>query len=250
MIRASLPEGAAAPSAPDLIYEARDLPQAVLLIGPEGATVNAWRAELERQGFAVEHESDPMLGVASARASGVALVVIHMAYEPGTGVQAIRTMRDEGNPATILALTAPDDAAAAVEVIECGADSCTNACCSPRELAARLHALIRRQRPGDVPTCTSWMIDDLRVDAAGRRVWRDGQQITLTPREFAVFVALLRRRGRVVSIEELLRDVWRERPTANGHAVEDTISGLRHKLWRNRSDARIHTVRSGGYIVP
>jgi DNA-binding response OmpR family regulator len=225
-------------------------PQAVLMVGPRRDVTDAWRAELERQGFAVQHEPNATLGAATARASGVALMVIDVDDRSSGGLQAIKMIREEGNPATILAVTPADRVATAIESIDSGADSCTDQLCTPRELAARLYALIRRPRPGESPISASWTLGDLRVDPASRRVLREGRQVTLPPREFAVFVALLRRRGRVVGVEELLGDVWRDRPATRAHAVEDTISGLRRKLWLRPTDAGyIHTVRSGGYLI-
>src|SRR5579862_5814494 len=132
--------------------------QPVLLIAPERASTDAWRAELQSQGFAVDCESNPVLGIASARASGIGLIVVDVAGRPSGGAQVIRRLRDEGNPATILAITAAADVAAAIESIDSGADSCTDHACTPRELAARLRALIRRQRPSALSSNSSWTV--------------------------------------------------------------------------------------------
>lgn len=222
----------------------------VLLIAGEGRAAQAWRAELDRQGFAVEFEPSPTLGVINARESGIALIVIDITDSCNNGIHTIRTLRDEGNSATILAVTAADDSTSAVEAMESGADACADHRCTPKELAARLHALVRRQRPGALAQVAAWTIGDLRVDPAARTVRRSGRTVGLTPREFAVLVALLRRRGRVVSCKELVQDVWRDQRQPVTHTVEAVIFALRHKLNDDQSHPRyIHTVRSGGYIV-
>ncbi len=227
--------------------------ESVLLIAPEDKTTDAWRLELAQDGFVVEREPRAILGVASARASGIAVIVIDLVGVRGQGVHIIRTLRDQGNPATILAIAAADDVAAAIDAVESGADGCTDRACSPKELSARLGALIRRQGPGGQSgqlQAVSWSLGDLRVDPIARSAVRDGRAVQLSPREFDVLVALLRRRGRVVSCEDLLHDVWRDQKRPISHTVETVIFSLRHKLEADPTHPHyIHTVRSGGYVI-
>ncbi len=227
--------------------------ESVLLIAPAGTTTDAWCFELDQDGFLVECEPSAILGVANASASGIAVIVIDVAGAPNHGVHVIRTLRDQGNPATILAITAADDVLTAIDAIEAGADGCTDHACSPKELAARLRALIRRQGTnghGAQLQAVSWTLGDLRVDPVARSVSRDGRQVQLSPREFDVLVALLRRRGRVVSCEDLLHDVWRDQKHPISHTVETVIFSLRHKLESDPTHPHhIHTVRSGGYVI-
>jgi DNA-binding response OmpR family regulator len=241
--------------APDTGYSrhARPRRESVLLIAPAGKTTDAWCVELDLDGFLVECEPSAILGVASASASGIAVIIIDLAGAPSQGVHVIRTLRDQGNPATILAITAADDVHTAIDAIESGADGCTDHACSPKELAARLRALIRRQGTGGQGAqlqAVSWTLGDLRVDPVARGVSRDGRPVQLSPREFDVLVALLRRRGRVVSCEELLHDVWRDQKHPISHTVETVIFSLRHKLESDPTHPHhIHTVRSGGYVI-
>lgn len=233
--------------------EARQIRESVLFIAPEGPTTDAWCTALDRDGFVVEREPNPTLGIASARSSGIAVIVIDLVGGQSHGVRVIRTLRDEGNPATILAITATDDVTAAIDAIESGADGCTDSTCSPKELAARLRALIRRQNAIGLSSpveAVSWALGGLRVDPAARSVIRDGRHVLLSPREFDVLVALLRRRGRVVSCAELLHDVWHDQKRPVNHTVETVIFSLRHKLEQDPTNPQyVHTVRQGGYVI-
>ncbi len=241
--------------APDTGYSRHRRPnrESVLLIAPEDKTTDAWRLELAQDGFVVESEPSAILGVANARVSGIAVIVIDLVGVRRQGVHVIRTLRDQGNPATILAITGADDVAAAIDAVESGADGCTDRACTPKELSARLRALIRRQGPGSQSgqlQAVSWSLGDLRVDPVARSAVRDGRPVQLSPREFDVLVALLRRRGRVVSCEELLHDVWRDQKHPISHTVETVIFSLRHKLESDPTHPHhIHTVRSGGYVI-
>jgi len=229
---------------------ASGLREPVLLMAPDGSIMQAWRIALDREGFLVHCEPSLIRRVVRARESGITLMVIDLAESDGSGLQVIRALRDEGNPATILAVTATGDVATAVESIELGADACTDHTCTPRELVARVRALAHRRRPVALRHQVSWAVGDLRVDPVTRDVTRAGERLVLAPREFAVLAALIRRRGRVVSYGQLLHDVWHDRHGCTEHTVEALICGLRKKLERGRErPSYIRTVRRAGYMV-
>jgi DNA-binding response OmpR family regulator len=191
----------------------------------------------------------PDNGVAIARDSGVALIVVFAADTARRGIGIIRKLRDEGNPAAILALTRQHDALSAIEAMESGADGCVTHRCSSPELVARLRALARRQRPWFAQRAL-WLLGDLRVDPSIPVVVRGTEHIALSPNEFALLLALLRRRGRIVSHEELHREVWRAPPTGD-RRLAVLILALRRKLEPDPEDPRyILTARSHGYLIP
>jgi DNA-binding response OmpR family regulator len=221
----------------------------VLVIAPRGPRLGQWRAELNRHGFVVHFPSTPDHGLAIARDSGVTLIVVYAADAAGRGIGIIRRLRDEGNPAAILALTRTRDAMSTVESVESGADGCVSHRCSSHELIARLHALRRRLRP-QLMQRTLWLLGDLVVDPSIPVVLRGTEHIALSPHEFALLLALLRRRGRIVSHQEIRRDVWRESPP-NDRRVAALILNLRRKLEHDPDDPRyILTARSHGYLIP
>ena len=226
-------------------------PEPVLIVAADCIVTHVWRGELARSGFAVDEVSS--LDQASARASqsGVALIVVGVMTDENGRIELIQTLRDAGNPATILAVIRAGSSESVIEALEAGADGCIDHTSGARELVARLQALVRRRRPGPRSGNVSWIVHDLRIDPTARCVFRDAQPIALARREFAVLLALLRRRGSAVSREVVLRDVWRRpsRPTA--HSVDAIIRDLRRKLEPDhRSPRYILTVRAAGYLIP
>jgi len=223
----------------------------VLLIAPERPESQQWLAALGQGGFIVEFVPDPDAGLARARETGITLLVVDVGDQAGRGVHLVRTLRDEGNPAIVLVVAPIGDADGVVEALESGADGCIDSMCSGRELVAHLQALVRRPRPDQQPGRAVWSIGDLRVDPGSHCVSRSTEQIILAPREFAVLIALLRRRGRTVTREEVLRDVWRQQPRPTLHSIDALVRDLRSKLEPNKRSPRyILTVRSRGYLIP
>jgi DNA-binding response OmpR family regulator len=250
--RATRQDAGSHPTGLSVIKELRSRArEPVLITVSDGGVPETWQTELSRDGFAVEIIVGLEAGLVRARDSGITLIVVDLGDETRRGIECIRVLRDESNPAAILVATNACDIEAVVESLDSGADGCIDRTSSGRELVARLRALIRRRQPGPRSGGVSWTIADLRVDPATRSVFRNSEQILLGPREFAVLLALLRRRGRTVSRKELLRDAWRNPPLPSAHSVETAIRDLRRKLEGGASDRRyIVTVRSGGYLIP
>jgi DNA-binding response OmpR family regulator len=220
----------------------------VLVIAPLGPRVYDWCANLRRHRFIVDFVDTPDDGLAFALESGSALILIATA-EMGLGI--IRALRDEGSPAGILAVTSANDTRATVDAIESGADLCVGNTCSGAEVVARLNALVRRRHTQPARQRTLWTLGDLVIDPLNQMVTRGDALIPVSPRAFAVLLALLRRRGRVVSHQELLRDVWREPPRPKMQIIAALILQLRIKLEPDRRAPRyILTVRSTGYLIP
>ena len=227
----------------------RETRERVLIVTSAGVAP-VWPSELSRSGFSMELVRGAEAGLTRAQQSGVALIVVDIEEAAGASIDFVRTLRDEGNPATILVAIDTGDTETVVELLESGADGCMDRTSSGRELVARLQALLRRQQPGTHPGSVSWVIDDLRVDPRARSVFRDAKQIFLARRESAVLLALLRRRGRAVSRDEVLKDVWRHPPRPTLHAVDTIVRDLRRKLEVDASKPQyILTVRSAGYMI-
>jgi DNA-binding response OmpR family regulator len=141
-------------------------------------------------------------------------------------------------------LTALDDELDEAEALDCGADDFLKKPFSYVVLVARLRALLRRggkERPAIVE------VGDLRLDPASHRCWRDGHEISLTPRQFALLEYLMRRAGEVVSKAELLEHVWDFAYEGDPNIVEVYIAHLRKKIDAPFGTNTIQTVRLVGY---
>jgi two-component system alkaline phosphatase synthesis response regulator PhoP len=227
--------------------------QQVLMVAPAAGRAAGWCAALRDEGFRVASAGDAVDGLRGADAEDWSAVVLDVATLGSAGLTLCTRLRDRGSRAQLLAVVPAHDEGALIRSIECGADGVADDACSPRALAMRLRALTRRVRPAEAPDGVM-QIGALHVDVASRSVWRQGERIDLSPREFDVLLTLVRERGCVVSPARLLGDggggaraqcaslaVWR--------LVRTYVYALRRKLDSSPATC-IVTVRGSGYMIP
>ena len=169
------------------------------------------------------------------------LLVLDRRLPDGDGLEVCRRARRNGFGRSILMLTAMDDPQSTVEGLSDGADDYIGKPFDLEVLAARAHALVRRNErrtPAEL-TC-----GDLRLDPAQRAAWRGKTPLELTAREFMILEALMRAPGAVVSREEILEQAWGEREDPMSNTIDVLVSRLRQKLG---TPSRIETIRGAGY---
>jgi DNA-binding response OmpR family regulator len=163
--------------------------------------------------------------------------------------RVLRQMRDEGLSMPVLILTARGEEADKVRGFTLGADDYVTKPFGVLELMARVEALLRRggtgrMTTGEFPT----RFGDVNVDAATRTVRKGGHTVALTAMEFNLLIALLERRGAVVSRLELLKEVWGHASSVLTRTVDTHVAELRRKLEDDSSQPRhLLTVRKAGY---
>jgi DNA-binding response OmpR family regulator len=169
------------------------------------------------------------------------LLILDRRLPDGDGLEVCRRARRNGFGRSILMLTAMDDPQSTVEGLSDGADDYIGKPFDLDVLAARAHALVRRneRRAPTELTC-----GDLRLDPARRAAWRGTAPLELTAREFMILEALMRAPGAVVSREEILEQAWGEREDPMSNTIDVLVSRLRQKLG---TPSRIETVRGAGY---
>lgn len=172
------------------------------------------------------------------------LLVLDRRLPDGDGLDICRVARDRGFRHSILILTAIDDPVSTVEGLSEGADDYLGKPFDLAVLAARAHALLRRNE-SRAPTLLE--SGDLRLDPARRRVWQNASELGLTAREFAVLETLMHHPGEVRSREQILEEAWGERDEPMSNTIDVLISRLRRKLEARRSLSRIETLRGAGY---
>ncbi len=171
---------------------------------------------------------------------------------PGVdGFEVTRRIRQGGGAMPILMLTARDDAVDKVVGLELGADDYVTKPFDPRELVARVRAVLRRsdgstdEADPDLPPVLE--VDDLRIEVGPREVFVGDQEVALTPKEFDLLTALVQARGLVLSREQLLEKVWGYTFLGDSRTIDVHVRQLRRKL----GDAcPIETVWGTGYKVP
>jgi DNA-binding response OmpR family regulator len=204
-------------------------------------------------GYLAEHEV--ALTYAAAGADGLALlrdgafdaVLLDVMMPQMDGLEVLRRIRQR-SAIPVIMLTARGDEADRVVGLELGADDYVPKPFSPRELLARLRAVLRRATPRAQDERLS--AGGIVVETGARQAWAEGKPIELTGIEFDILVALLRRAGRVVPRNALLEQAGRDDAMVGERTVDVHISKLRKKIGDDpRSPRRIRTVRGVGYVL-
>jgi DNA-binding response OmpR family regulator len=236
--------------------ESRPTPQhtaTVLVVEDNPDLAYGLRNSLEIAGYSVVVAEDGVSGVEGARAMDPDLIVLDLMLPGMDGYRVLRTLRDEGRAVPVLILTARGEEADKVLGFRLGADDYVTKPFGVLELLARIEALIRRTRHwrGAAPAPAAPVIErfgDVEVDIGARTVRRQGERVELTPKEFDLLIALLRRQGRVTSRNELLRAVWGYSASVVSRTVDTHVAELRRKLEPDAAAPRhILTVWKVGY---
>ena len=176
------------------------------------------------------------------------VVVLDLTLPDGDGLDLCQEIRSSTD-AFVLMLTGRDDEIDKLLGFRLGADDYVTKPFSPRELAARVGALLGRARARGADTSNTRVIGDLRIDPDSRSVEVDGAGVELTKIEFDLVDALSVRSGSVLSRAQLLEAVWGENYVGDDHVVDVHIANLRKKVDRVGSPSRIRTVRGVGYAM-
>ena len=215
----------------------------VLVVEDEPTIAESVAARLRAEGFAVDVAGDGPGAVATARRTRPDAVVLDVMLPGFDGLEVCRRLQAE-RPVPILMLTARDDETDILVGLAVGADDYLTKPFSLRELAARVHALIRRAARAEAPS-TTIRLGDLEINRAERRVLRAGAEAQLTPTEFDLLVYLAERPRAVLPRERLLAEVWGWVDAAGTRTVDSHIKGLRRKLGADL----IRTVHGVGYAL-
>jgi two-component system OmpR family response regulator len=222
------------------------LPVRVLLIDDDARLAELLDGYMTPQGVVVVHANGGQAGLAALQAGGFDAVLLDVMMPGLDGLAVLRKLRDAGHRIPVLMLTARGDEADRVVGLELGADDYVAKPFSPRELLARIRAVLRRAQPEAVAEKLSSV--GIVVDTGTRECWVDGKSVELTGLEIDLLVALLRRAGRVVPRSALLELAGRADVTVGERAVDVHISRLRKKLGDD-PPTRIRTVRGVGYVL-
>jgi DNA-binding response OmpR family regulator len=217
----------------------------VLLIDDDARLAELLRGYLEPQGVGLVHAGGGQAGLAAIAQGGFDAVLLDVMMPGMDGLEVLRRLR-ERQTVPVIMLTARGDEADRVVGLELGADDYVAKPFSPRELLARLRAVLRRAQPGAVAEKLS--AGGIAVDVGTRECWVDGRAVEVTGLELDLLVALLRRAGRVVPRSALLSEAGRGDVSVGERTVDVHISRLRKKI--GDDDARrIKTVRGVGYVL-
>ena len=219
----------------------------ILLIDDDIQLCSMLTDYLGRYGYQVSaiHRGDT--GLQEALKNAYPLVLLDVMLPAMDGLEVLRRIRAVSSTRVLL-LTARGDDVDRIVGLEIGADDYLPKPFNPRELLARMRAILRRGGTEAASTSSVLRSDGLELDPAARTVEQDGQRIELTDVEFAMLEALLRSPGKVVTREELVENVLGRKFNPFDRSLDMHISRLRRKLSGNSmDDARVKTIRGTGY---
>ena len=218
----------------------------ILVVDDESKIVDLARDYLEHAGFAVLTAADGRAGLALIRTRTPDLLVLDLGIPEPDGLDVIRAVRRDSN-LPIVVLTARDDELDKLIGLELGADDYITKPFSPRELVARVKAVLRRMDRGEPPD-DMIRAGDVVLDVARMRVDVSGQPVELTATEFELLATLARRPGRIFTRSQLLDAVRGESFESYERAIDTHVKNLRRKLEPDpRSPRYILTVYGVGY---
>ena len=202
-----------------------------LLIDDDSRIAELLKSFLHQNGVLVEHASDGQSGLRRLESSSFDLVLLDVMMPGIDGLQALRLIR-AASSVPVLMLTAKGDDGDRILGLEEGADDYVPKPCTPRELAARLRAILKRvgQREAMPAERVEIRVGDIVVRPAERRAERRGQTLEFTSTEFSLFELLARHAGRVVSKEELSREALGRPLSLFDRSIDVHMSSIRQKL--------------------
>jgi DNA-binding response OmpR family regulator len=213
----------------------------ILLVEDEEDIASLVRAYLERDGFRVVCAARGVDGLLALEQNEVRLAILDLQLPDADGLDLCRAIRTRSR-LPIVILTARDDEVDRVTGLELGADDYIPKPFSPRELVARVRAVLRRAEPESDDELIG--LGDVLVDRGGRAVTVDGTPVELTGKEFDLLAYLIDHAGLVVSRERLLDRVWGLTFPGGTRTVDVHVAQLRKKLGR---PGLIRTIRGSGY---
>jgi DNA-binding response OmpR family regulator len=220
----------------------------ILLVEADGDRRLGLRDRLGDEGYRVVMAADAEEALARAGAERLDLVVLDGTLPGRSGLDICRELRQRGFDGPVILLTAGADAADRVLGLRLGADDCLAKPFDVAELLARVEACLRRGAAGAPPgpVCRFGCIE---VDLRGARVWRDGREVSMSPREYQLLRCFVEHAGTPLSRDQLLDRAWGRDAMPTPRTVDVHVAWLRHKLEADpHRPTLIRTVHGVGYV--
>ncbi|HID15697.1 MAG TPA: response regulator transcription factor [Candidatus Atribacteria bacterium] len=214
----------------------------VLIVEDDDILANVLKEGLEEEGYAVDIATNGEDGLYMAEVTPYDVVILDIMLPELDGWTVLERLREKGVQTPVLILTAKDDISDKVKGLDKGADDYITKPFEFSELLARLRALIRRATGRRNPIIK---IGNIMINTSSHQVYKDGKEVPLSSKEYAILLYLVTNMGRVVSREELTEHVYDWEKSIESNIIDVYINYLRKK----HSKDLIETVRGVGYII-
>lgn len=217
----------------------------VLIVEDDPALLRGLRDNFAAAGYQVATAADGQQGLEAATRRPPDLLILDVMLPRLNGYEVCRSLRAAGCELPIIMLTAKGQEEDLLLGLNLGADDYVTKPFSIRELLARSAAFLRR-RTTEQPAVH--VFGDCQLDTSARRLWRDGQEVPLTAKEYKLLAYFLQRAGRALSRQDILNSVWGRSVIVTGRSVDRCVTTLRAKIEPNPHEPTfIQTVRDVGY---
>jgi two-component system response regulator CpxR len=216
----------------------------ILLIDDDAELCSLLGEFLKREGFTVECEHEGHRGLDHAAQAGIDLVVLDVMLPGLDGFEILRRLRKQSKVPVIM-LTARGEDVDRIIGLEIGADDYLPKPFNPRELTARIRAILRRYEARPASGAGRIEVNGVSIDPGSREAFSNGKRVELTTFEFDILDMLLRSAGRVLSRDALMENFYNRKASPFDRSIDMHISHLRKKL--DRGDSIIKTIRGVGY---
>jgi DNA-binding response OmpR family regulator len=217
----------------------------ILVVDDEANIVQLARMYLERDNYRVASVGDGKAALEAVSRLHPALMILDIMLPEMDGLEVCRRLRAQDNPLPILMLTARDDDVDKILGLELGADDYLTKPFNPRELVARVKAILRRDERMSRPAGVVVHVGDLEINPGSREVTLNGRKVELRTQEFDLLLTLAEHKGLVLSREQLLEKAWGYEYYGQSRTVDVHVGHLRRKL--AGSSVHIETVTGVGY---
>ena len=223
----------------------------VLIIDDDTRLTEMLAEYLAPEGLSVTAFSNGSTGLREAQTGEYDLIVLDVMLPGLSGFEVLRQLRESGSETPVLMLTARGDDVDRIVGLEMGADDYLPKPFNPRELLARIKAILRRTAEAEQDDVVELEVGPLRAHMQRREVLLDGEPLKLTNAEFVILATLMRAAGDVVSRETLTRTALGRRLLPDDRSLDTHISNLRKKLGQEEggSGVQIRSVRGSGYVL-
>ncbi|MBR4081405.1 MAG: response regulator transcription factor [Clostridia bacterium] len=220
----------------------------ILIVEDEKKIARFLELELMHEGYEVEVANDGRTGLDKALTWKPDLMILDLMLPELSGIEVCRRLRHESD-VPIIMLTAKDDVSDKVMGLDMGADDYMTKPFAIEELLARIRVGLKKRRISDAPAAASILTaGELSLDPSSYAVTWAGQPLNLTKKEFDLLNYLMSRKGKAVTRDELLTDVWGYDYMGDTNIVDVYIRYLRHKIDEPFGVKTIHTIRAVGYM--